>query len=196
MSILERWPTILQDLLEFQRIAEAQQPEFDEVNEVINNLHNDFSLFTLSERGAIRWEEILELQPRPGDDIETRRTRILAKYLSQLPYTYRALLRYLDQISGGDYTVNLDVASYELYVSARLSGYDMRTALMAALATMIPANMTLKLQSKIQQTIKDAKVITVARVVTINRKLWRPNLKTGSSSVLGSGVLGELTLGE
>ena len=193
MSILERWPTILQDLLEFQRIAEAQQPEVDEVNEVINSLHNDFSLFTLSERGAIRWEEILELQPRPGDDIETRRTRILAKYLSQLPYTYRALLRYLDQISGGDYTVNLDVANYELYVSARLSGYDMRTALMAALATMIPANMTLKLQSKIQQTIQDAKIITVARVVTINHKLWRPNL---SSSVLGEGVLGDLTLGE
>lgn len=195
MTILEYWPTILQDLLEFQRIAEAQQPEFDEANEVVNTLHNDFSLFTLSERGATRWEEILELQVRPGDDIETRRSRILTKFLSQLPYTYRALLRYLEQVSSGDYTVNMDVANYELFVSARLSGYDMRTALMAALASMIPANMTLKMQSKIQQTIKDAKIITVARVVTINRKLWRPNITTGGTNVLGVGVLGEFLLG-
>lgn len=195
MRIIDYWPTILQDLLEFQRIAEAQQPEFDEANNVVNDLHNDFSLFTLSERGATRWEEILELQVRPGDDIETRRSRILTKFLSQLPYTYRALLRYLEQVSGGDYTVNMDVANYELFVSARLSGYDMRTALMAALASMIPANMTLKMQSKIQQTIQDAKIITVARVVTINRKLWRPNTTTGGSNVLGVGVLGEIVLG-
>lgn len=195
MRIIEYWPTILQDLLEFQRIAEAQQPEFDEANAVVNTLHNDFSLFTLSERGATRWEEILELQVRPGDDIETRRSRILTKFLSQLPYTYRALLRYLEQVSGGDYTVNMDVANYELFVSARLSGYDMRIALMAALASMIPANMTLKMQSKIQQTIQDAKIITVARVVTINRKLWRPNITTGGTNVLGVGVLGEFLLG-
>lgn len=195
MRILEYWPTILQDLLEFQRIAEAQQPEFDEANEVVNTLHNDFSLFTLSARGATRWEEILELQVRPGDDIETRRSRILTKFLSQLPYTYRALLRYLEQVSGGDYTVNMDVANYELFVSARLSGYDMRTALMAALASMIPANMTLKLQSQIQQTIENAKIITVARVVTINRKLWRPNTQSTQSNVLGVGVLGDFLLG-
>lgn len=161
MSILERWPTILQDLLEFQRIAEAQQPEFDEANAIINDLHNDFSLFTLSERGATRWEEILELQPRAGDTIETRRTRILTKYLSQLPYTFRAMLRYLDQVSGGDYTVNLDRHNYELYVSARLSGYDMRTALMAALADMLPGNIVLELQARIAQQVDNMQIVPV-----------------------------------
>lgn len=161
MSILERWPTILQDLLEFQRIAEAQQPEFEKANEIINDLHNDFSLFTLSERGATRWEEILELQPRTGDSIETRRSRILTKYLSQLPYTFRALLQYLDQVSGGEYTVDLDRTSYELYVSVRLSGYDMRTALLAALADMLPANIVLKLQAKIAQTVDNMQMVPV-----------------------------------
>lgn len=162
MRILEYWPSILRDLVEFQRIAEAQQPDYDVLTETVNNLHNEFSLFTLSERGAVRWEEILSLQAKPGDSIEVRRNRILTKFLSQLPYTYRAMLRYLETISGGDYAVNLDVANYELYVSARLSGYDQRTALIAALTDMLPANIVLILKAKITQAVDNAQAISVA----------------------------------
>ena len=101
----------------------------------------------------------MKLQHRASDSLEMRRSRILTKYLSQLPYTFRALLRYLDQISGGDYAVNLDTANYELWVSARLTGYDQRTALMAALADMLPANIVLQLQAKIAQMVDNAQVI-------------------------------------
>lgn len=159
MRILEYWPTLLQDLVEFQRIAEAQQPDFDEAVEIVNGVHREFSLFTMSERGAARWEEILGLQRRAGDTLEVRRSRVITKYLSQLPYTYRSLLQYLEQVTGGDYAIDLDAANYELYVSARLTGYDQRTALIAALTDMLPANIVLLLQAKIPQAVDNAQTI-------------------------------------
>jgi hypothetical protein len=157
--LLDRWPDFLQDITEFMAIADALQPEFDKAAETANSLHNEFSLFTLSDKGAERWEHIMGLSSAPGDTLESRRSRILTKYLSHLPYTYRSLLRYLDQISGGDYKVDLDAANYEIFISVRLMGYNQRTALIAALTNMLPANLVLKLQSKIQQAVENARVI-------------------------------------
>lgn len=159
--LLDRWPDFLQDITEFMAIADSEQPEFDEATDTANSLYNEFSLFTLTDRGADRWEKIMGLSSAPGDTLEARRSRILTKYLSHLPYTYRSLLRYLAQISGGDYEVDLDAANYEIFISVRLMGYNQRTALVAALTDMLPANLVLKMQAKIRQTVKNACVIPV-----------------------------------
>lgn len=177
MKLLSMWPGFLQDIVEFQEIAKAEQPEFDAAESVIDSAHNEFSLFTMSEYGTRRWEKIMCIVPNPGDTLETRSGRVIARYLSALPYTYRSMLRYLDNVSGGDFRVDLDAANYELFVSVRLSGYDQQTALLAALTDMLPANILLKLQSKIQQTVADAKIIPTAAVMTIGRTLWRPKIK-------------------
>ena len=177
--LFERWPYFLQDITEFMAIAEAEQPEFDEAAETANGLHNEFSLFTLSDKGANRWEQIMGLSGTPDDTLEARRSRILTKYLSHLPYTYRSLLRYLAQISGGDYAVDLDAANYEIFISVRLMGYSQKTALIATLTDMLPANLVLKLQSKIQQAVEKACVIPALymthKVYTKTRPIERGN---------------------
>ena len=160
--LLDRWPNFIRELYEFQQIAGAEQPEIDNLTAFVNSAAKEFSLFTMSEYGAGRWEEIFGIIPNPGDELETRRSRIITRYLSALPYTYRALLRYLATISEGEYRADLDAANYELFVSVRLSGYDQKTALLATLTEMLPANIVLKLQSMIQQTVGHAKVIPVA----------------------------------
>ena len=48
--------------------------------------------------------------------------------MDQLPYTYRALLKYLSTVSD-DFKVVLDNDAYELFVRIRLSGYTQRDAL-------------------------------------------------------------------
>ena len=163
----ERWPSFLADIVEFQKIAAAEQPEFDKMTELVNNAGREFSLFTMTEYGATRWEEIFGIVPNPGDGLEARRGRITARYLSALPYTYRSLMRYLEAISNGHYTINLDAANYELLVSVRLNGYDQKTALLAALTDMLPANIVLQLQSLIQQTVANAQIIPAAYMAHI-----------------------------
>lgn len=50
--LIDRWPNFLQDILEFRKIAEAEQPEFDGAIQAVESLHHEFSIFTVTEIGA------------------------------------------------------------------------------------------------------------------------------------------------
>ena len=88
MELKEYWPRYLQDLIEFDQIAGAEQPEFTKAIQDVQGAPDDFFLVSLSEYGCGRWEAILGLVAAPGDTLEARRERILIAYLDQLPYTY------------------------------------------------------------------------------------------------------------
>lgn len=171
--LLDRWPNFLQDILEFQKIAEAEQPEWDKATEAVESLHKEFSIFTVTEIGAARWERILGIQRAPGDTLAQRRSKIQTRYLSQLPYTYRNLLRYLAQISP-EFTVNLDHVNYTLYLDILLTGYEQKEALLAVLADMLPANILLKLKTLIAQTTDNAPLTPAVGMFTQVRHQTHP----------------------
>ena len=150
MVLKEYWPRYLQELIEFQQIANAEQPEFENAVSDVKSAADDFFLVSLSEYGCERWEKILGLSAAPGDTVQDRRDRILIKYLDQLPYTYRTLLKYLATVSE-DFTVTLNENAYDLYIRIRLEGYAQRDALAATLGQMIPANLVLRLRTDIPQ---------------------------------------------
>lgn len=77
MVLKEYWPRCLQELIEFQQIANAEQPEFEKVVSDVKSAADDFFLVSLSEYGCERWEKILGLSVEPGDTLQDRRDRIL-----------------------------------------------------------------------------------------------------------------------
>ncbi len=105
--------------------------------------------------------------------MEERRERILIKYLDQLPYTYRTLLKYLSTASA-DFTVRLDNSTYELFVRIVLNGYSQRDALVAVLGKMIPANLVLLTQTVVPQTVLRPALVVGAAMITMNRHEHQP----------------------
>ena len=79
MVLKEYWPRCLQELIEFQQIANAEQPEFEKVVSDVKSAADDFFLVSLSEYGCERWEKILGLSVEPGDTLQDRRDRILIR---------------------------------------------------------------------------------------------------------------------
>ena len=77
MVLKEYWPRYLQELIEFQQIANAEQPEFENAVSDVKSAADDFFLVSLSEYGCERWEKILGLSAAPGDTVQDRRDRIL-----------------------------------------------------------------------------------------------------------------------
>ena len=59
MVLKEYWPRYLQELIEFQQIAGAEQPEFEKAVSDVKSAADDFFLVSLSEYGCGRWEKIL-----------------------------------------------------------------------------------------------------------------------------------------
>lgn len=173
MVLKEYWPRCLQELIEFQQIANAEQPEFEQVVIDVKSAADDFFLVSLSEYGCKRWEKIMGLSVSPDDTLQERRDRILIKYLDQLPYTYRTLLKYLATVSE-DFTVNLDENAYDLYIRIRLDGYSQRDALIATLGQMIPANLILRIRADIPQNYTPGKTAACSAMVTMNRHTYTP----------------------
>lgn len=173
MKLKEYWPRCLQELIEFQQIANAEQPEFENALDDVRTAADDFFLSTLSEYGCQRWEAIMGLSAAAGDTLEARRERILIKYLDQLPYTYRSLLKYLKTVSD-DFTVTLNNQAYDLFIRIRLEGYSQRDALVATLGQMIPANLVLRMKTDIPQTDVPAKTAACSAMVTLNRHVYTP----------------------
>lgn len=50
MKLKDYWPRYLQDLVEFQQIANAEQPEFETALDDVRTAADDFFLATLSEK--------------------------------------------------------------------------------------------------------------------------------------------------
>lgn len=173
MVLKEYWPRCLQELIEFQQIANAEQPEFEQAATDVKSAADDFFLVSLSEYGCERWEKIMGLSVSPDDTLQERRDRILIKYLDQLPYTYRTLLKYLATVSE-DFTVNLDENAYDLYIRIRLDGYSQRDALIATLGQMIPANLVLRIRADISQNYTPGKTAACSAMVTMNRHTYTP----------------------
>lgn len=173
MKLKEYWPRCLQELIEFQQIANAEQPEFEAALDDVRTAADDFFLSTLSEYGCQRWEAIMGLSVASGDTLEARRERILIKYLDQLPYTYRSLLKYLNTVSD-DFTVTLNNQAYDLFIRIRLEGYSQRDALVATLGQMIPANLVLRMKTDLPQTDTPAQVAACSAMVTLNRHVYTP----------------------
>lgn len=173
MQLKEYWPPYLQDLVEFGQIAGAEQPEFTKAVQDVQSAPDDFFLVSLSEYGCRRWEAILGLPVAPDASLEARRDKIRIKYLDQLPYTYRALLKYLGTVSE-DFTVRLDNDAYELFARVTLNGYGQRDALVAVLGQMIPANLVLLTQTVIPQTVLRPALVTGAIMSTVVRHEHQP----------------------
>ena len=173
MELKEYWPRCLQELIEFDQIANAEQPEFERAVSDVRNAADDFFLVSLTEYGCQRWEAILDLSVAPGDTLQERRERILIRYLDQLPYTYRTLLKYLSTVSD-DFQVVLNNDAYELFIRIRLEGYSQRDALIATLGQMIPANLVLRLTADIPQKDEPAQAAACSVMVTMNRHVYTP----------------------
>lgn len=52
MVLKEYWPRYLQELIEFQQIAGAEQPEFEKAVSDVKSAADDFFLVSLSDMGA------------------------------------------------------------------------------------------------------------------------------------------------
>ena len=168
MTIKDLWPPIMQELEEFQKIAGIEELYFDQLKQEIENIVDDQFIQTATEKGIARREKMLKVVTFADDTLETRRHRILLKYLDRLPYTYKRLLQYLSSVSS-NFNVTLNNDAYELFIQIVLAGYSQRDALAAVLGRMIPANLVLKMQTQIPQAISRPALAVCSATISINK---------------------------
>jgi len=152
MSIKDLWPPIIQELEEFQKIAEIEELFFKRLQQEIQNIVDDQFIQTATEKGIARREKMLKVVPFADDTLETRRFRVQGVWNDKLPYTYRVLLERLDSLCGPDgYVMELNAGEYSLNIKIELTKKRMFDEVVRITRQMVPANIVITVELRYNQ---------------------------------------------
>lgn len=142
MSIKDYLIKEIQNIEEFRAIADAIDPEIIDLKKETTNLIDDQFIETATEKGIIRREKILAIQPYGDDTLNTRRFRVGAKWDNKLPYTYSRLIARFNGLVGDDgYTMNLVHGDYTLDIKINLGVKRMMQEANIMVRNMAPSNL-------------------------------------------------------
>ena len=110
-------PPVLREVLEFQAINNANEPEISIAWDALALLFANQFLDTATEAGVKVWERELRIFPKDTDTLAGRKARIKAMWNLELPYTLPWLKNWLTSICGpqgheetiSDYTINIQL---------------------------------------------------------------------------------------
>lgn len=151
-DIKSYWIEAIQEIKEFQFIAQIEDEELSTINKHIKDLISDQFIETATEKGIARREKLLKLVPFADDTLESRRFKVLSRWNDNLPYTYRVLVQRLDQLCGKEgYTMELNQGEYTLKIKIELTVKRMEQEVNQMVHKMAPANLIVTVELRYRQ---------------------------------------------
>lgn len=145
VKVQRYYPNVIANAGEFKQLAILENEEFKSIWEVLFKWFKNRFVYEADLQGIQRWEEMLKIIPKSKETLEDRRSNILVKINSILPYTIRRLKQILDLKFGKDNAIPITTKNYELIINfnneIELNAKTMR----ALLRAIIPANLIFKI---------------------------------------------------
>lgn len=139
-KLLDYLPPVLREVLEFQAINAANEPEISIAWDALALVLANQFLDTAMVSGVAVWERELKIRPKDTDTLEVRKARIKAAWNTELPYTHRWLTNWLRSQCGEDIPAPA-IDAYTLQVSLP-SGVDY-IRILDDIRQCIPANLAI-----------------------------------------------------
>src|SRR5690625_3683538 len=104
--ILKYLPEIYREIEDYIDISIAESPEFDQMDDAIQQSFDDQYVLTSDESAIRRREKMLGIQADPTtESLQFRKRRILNRYQTKPPFTIRYLQHQLDNLVGPGMTI-------------------------------------------------------------------------------------------
>lgn len=108
------YPEVILAIQEFKAIIDAQYPEFENLNEAIENITKNAYLSTMEESRIEQWEKIFGIKPIEGSTVGDRRDTVIARLRGQGKLNTALINSIVNAFTGG--TANSWVKDGVLYV--------------------------------------------------------------------------------
>lgn len=118
------YPQVIQAILEFKQIIDAEYPEFEDLSGGVQRVIDDAYLLTMSEDRVKQWEAILNIKPLDDSTVEDRRETIIARIRGQGKLNTELINSIVSVFTGG--TAKSWVANSTLYVEIEPPPEDKR----------------------------------------------------------------------
>lgn len=180
VKVQRYYPNVIANADEFKQLAILENEEFKSIWEVLFKWFKNKFVYEADLQGIQRWEEMLKIIPKSKETLEDRRSNILVKINSILPYTIRRLKQILDLKFGKDNAIPITTKNYELIINfnneIELNAKTMR----ALLRAIIPANLIFKIiiSWNFEQNIYNK--ASIIQYINTNHNFW--NLGTAEKT--------------
>lgn len=145
--IRDYWIKELQNIKEFQEIADAEDIEIAELKTEITSMLDDQFIQTATMNGIARREKMLKMQPFADDTINSRKFRIQSRWNDKLPYTFKQLLNKLNNLVGDDgYIIALNNLEYIIHININLGQKRMINDVNTVVRNIAPANLIITVE--------------------------------------------------
>ena len=144
VDLINHLPEVYKKIEEFQEIMKVESPVINSLWQNVQNIYDNSFILTSNDEGLDRRYRFLGMPIMPGEDLETRRFKILTRYQEQAPYTWRSLINLLNSLLGeGNYVLTRDVPNNEVRVKLELGIAAQYDALVDLLERIVPVSMNL-----------------------------------------------------
>lgn len=144
MTLLDFMPDYYREIQEMNDILRAEDALFLILrNEFETGKANQF-IKTADSEGLAIFEAILGIVPVADESVESRRSRVLSRWINITPYTHNSLVRRLASLQGNyNFDIDYELEAYRLSIRTNLELPGQVDELGFALVEMIPANLEL-----------------------------------------------------
>lgn len=168
------YPSVVAPATEFKALAAMENPELCALWELFWRRFANTFVYEIDEKGAARWEDMLNLHPLPTDSLLVRKKRILLKINATLPYTFRSFQNMLDGAFGeGNAVESLRANQYELWIDLAGSAILRQEEIRRFARIVVPANLSIHISN--QKTAESMQyvgaVVSIGHTVTIEASL-------------------------
>lgn len=149
-NLIKYLPDIYKEFYDYQKMFEAENPEFDLFYQASDKVDNNFFPQTADGKGLGYFEDLLDITPLPTDSLEDRRYRVIARLNQRFPYTEIQLRRMLAELLGWDgYTLTIE----DLHAIVNLTeGNNAKLkSLREMLQDVIPMNMIIDVERVVER---------------------------------------------
>lgn len=131
-------PEIIKQIPDIKQIYAINDTQSDEIDKALDDLESDIFVDTMTEEVTEHWEEFLSLTKQTGDTLSDRRTKVKAKILERLPYSYRVLARKIAELCDELDEIELSDDRMEMKVYAAFNRDSQRASMAEMLENCLP----------------------------------------------------------
>ena len=168
------YPSVVAPAAEFKSLAAMENPELHALWELFWRHFANTFVYEIDEKGATRWEDMLNLHPLPTDSRAVRKKRILLKINATLPYTFRSFQNMLDGAFGeGNAVESLYANQYALWIDLAGTMILRQKEVRRFARVIVPSNLSIHISN--QKTAEVAQYVgaalSIGHIVTIEASL-------------------------
>lgn len=168
MTLLDYMPDYYREIQEMNDIMRAEDALFLMLEKEFNAGKANQFIKTADTNGLAIFESILGIVPVADESVESRRSRVLSRWINITPYTHNSLVRRLASLQGNyNFDIDYELDVYRLSIRTNLELPGQVDELDYALVEMIPANLELVSRNEIPMSSSAQAYIAVGFIPTM-----------------------------